>query len=443
MSESYSIGGEAGLSASSPADVLTALYWAGVEAAAPGPALAAALQKDAPSEGRVWIIALGKAAHPMAAAAAEYLNDLGTEPAGGLIVGPGVGPPLSHLTSFVGDHPLPGPGSLAAAAAIGDLAEQTQAGDVAWVLLSGGATSLVAAPIEAITPQDLVALYEALLTSGLDITQMNTVRKRFSRWGAGRLALALQPAHMRTFIVSDVIGDDIASIGSGPCVADESSAHDVRVLLEKAGLWTRVPRGVRLHLGAVERDPSLETPKGGHPALVDVDNRVVVGNRLMLEAVAECARGLGLQPILYSEPLAGEAAAAGEMVAQTLLGNRATGACLIWGGETVVRIEGAGGLGGRCQELALAAARRLAESSGGSATILAAGTDGRDGPTDAAGAIIDASTWKAGRDHGRDPGQDLATHDSYAALNAAGALFRTGPTGTNVMDLVVGVNSYP
>jgi hydroxypyruvate reductase len=442
MSESYSIGDESGLSEASPADVLTALYWAGVEAAAPGPALAAALENDEPPVGRVWIIALGKAAHPMAVAAVDYLNDLGTEAAGGLVVGPGVSPPLSHLTSLVGDHPLPGPGSLAAAAAVGDVAEQTEAGDQVWVLVSGGATSLVAAPIQAITPNDLAALYELLITSGLDITQMNTARKRFSRWGAGRLALALHPAQVTTFIVSDVIGDDIASIGSGPCVADESSAHDVRLLLEKAGLWTRVPRGLRDHLSAVERDPSLETPKGGHPVLVDVDNRVVAGNRLMLEAVAGHARGLGLHPTLYSEPLAGEAAAAGEMVAQTLLGHRATGACLIWGGETVVRIQGAGGLGGRCQELALAAARELSGSAA-RPTILAAGSDGRDGPTDAAGAIVDASTWEGVRDHGRDPGRDLASHDSYTALNAAGALFRTGPTGTNVMDLVIGVNSYP
>ena len=438
MNESYSIGNEAGLSGASPADVLTSLYWAGVEAAAPGHALAAVLQNNDPPSGRVWIVALGKAAHPMAAAAVEYLSDLGTEPAGGLIVAPGVSPPRSRLSSYAGDHPLPGPGSLAAAAAIGDLAELTRAGDVAWVLLSGGATSLVAAPIEGISAQDLVALYEMLLTSGLDITRMNTIRKRFSRWGAGRLALALHPARVLTFIVSDVIGDDIASIGSGPCAPDEATARDVRLLLEQAGLWTRVPQGVRDHLGAVERDRSMETPKGAHPALVGVETRIVVGNRLMLEAVGRRARAIGLHPTLVSEPLTGEAAAAGEMVAQTLLGHKEPGTCLIWGGETVVRIEGAGGLGGRCQELALAASRELAGAAG-RPTILAAGTDGRDGPTDAAGAIVDAATTDAVRRAGRDPDHDLAAHDSYRALQAAGALLRTGPTGTNVMDLVIGL----
>lgn len=441
MSESYSIGEEAS-AGTSPAEVLTALYWAGIEAAAPGPALAAALQ-DEPPAGRVWVIALGKAAHPMAAAAVEHLRLLGTELAGGLVVGPSVSPQVSGLSSYGGDHPLPGRGSLAAAAAIGDLAQLTQAGDVVWVLLSGGATSLVAAPIDAITPQDLVALYEVLLTSGLDITRMNTIRKRFSRWGAGRLALALHPARVRTFIVSDVIGDDIASIGSGPCAPDEATASEVRLLLEEAGLWARVPPSVRDHLSAVERDGSLETPKADHPGFSGVDNRIIVSNRLMLEAVAERARALGLQPTLFPEPLSGEAAAAGEMVAKTLLGNKKAGTtCLIWGGETVVKIEGAGGLGGRCQELALAASRELA-GPGAGPTILAAGTDGRDGPTDAAGAIVDSSTWEAVRRHGRDPGHDLTAHDSYAALEAAGAIFRTGPTATNVMDLVIGLTHRP
>jgi glycerate 2-kinase len=235
-----------------------------------------------------------------------------------------------------------------------------------------------------------------------------------------------------------MIGDDISSIGSGPCAPDEATAGDVRVLLEQAGLWSRVPRSVRNHLRAVERDGSLETPKGAHPAFVDVDTEIVVSNRLMLEAVAGRARDFGLQPTLSPEPLAGEAAAAGEMVARTLLGNEEAGTCLIWGGETVVKIEGAAGLGGRCQELALAASRELAGAAGGPA-ILAAGTDGRDGPTDAAGAIVDASTWEAVRRQGRDPARDLADHDSYAALRAAGALFRTGATGTNVMDLVIGL----
>jgi glycerate 2-kinase len=437
MSESYSIG-RRGSSTASPAEVLAELYWSGVDAAAPGPALVAALEKGEPPQGRVWVIALGKASYPMAAAAIEYLKSLGTEPAGGLIVAPGVSPPLLNLRTYSGDHPLPGPGSLGAAAAIGDLAKLTQEGDEAWVLLSGGATSLAAAPVEGVTPQDLIALFDLLMTSGLDITRMNTVRKRFSRWGAGRLALALHPARVRTFIVSDVIGDDIPSIGSGPCAPDDSTAGDVRLILEQTGLWTRVPRSVRDHLSAVERDGTLETPKGTDPGLVDADTEIVVSNRLMLERVAGRARALGLQPTLFSEALSGEASAAGRMVAQTLLDHREAGTCLIWGGETVVRIEGPGGQGGRCQELALAASRELAGSPAGP-SVLAAGTDGRDGPTDAAGAIVDASTWEGVRSHGRDPDRDLAAHDSYAALQAAGTLFRTGPTGTNVMDLVIGL----
>ena len=181
-------------------------------------------------------------------------------------------------------------------------------------------------------------------------------------------------------------------------------------------------------------DPSLETPKPGHPAFDTADWEIVAGNRLALEAVARRAVELGLRAEIIDEPLTGEAAAAGQRIARALL-SAAPGTCLIAGGETVVRIEpGNDGLGGRNQELALAAARELA---GSPAALLAAGTDGRDGPTDAAGAIVDGETW------GKiaDAEQALAGHNSHPALDSAGALFRTGLTGTNVMDLAIGLKS--
>lgn len=414
--------------------MLVDLYWAGVHAAAPGPALAGVLAGKPAPGARLWIVALGKAARPMAEAAVAHLADAGLRPAGGLVIAPEVSGPVAGLPAVAGDHPFPGALSLKAAKALGDLAGRTDEGDEVWVLLSGGATSLAAAPVPGVSPEDLQALYRGLLSSGLDIKAMNTVRKRFSRWGAGRLAVALAPAKVRTYIVSDVIGDDVAAIGSGPCVADESRASDVRHLL--AGLGRTVPGSVETYLGGVEQDPSLETPKAADPAFQNADWRIVASNRLTLDAVADRARELGLEPKILPEPLSGEAAGCGKALALALMAEYPA-TCLIAGGETVVKIDPAGdGRGGRSQELALAAARALSGYPG--ATLLAAGTDGRDGPTDAAGAVVDGATWGEMAKQ-RHPQRDLDNHDSNLALGSVGALLVTGLTGTNVMDVVIGV----
>jgi glycerate 2-kinase len=394
---------------------------------------------------------LGKAALPMAQAAVEVLHQHDSEPLGGIIVAPAAGPsPSPSLKVVVGDHPEPGPGSFTAAEALARVVTQVGSGQEVWVLLSGGTTSLIGAPVPGIAPTDLATLYQLLLGSGLDIAAMNRIRKRFSRWGAGRLAHALAPARVRVLVVSDVIGDDLASIGSGPCVPDPSTAVQVRQLLEGAGLWQRIPAAARKYLADVEAGTMTETPKPGDQAFANVTLELIASNRLALEAAAKRAAELGLAPVVAETPLAGEAATAGASVAATLLHNcgrysipqpeelRASGRCWIWGGETTVTLGSSTGVGGRCQELALAAARALAGRAPGTA-LLAAGTDGRDGPTDAAGAIVDASTWGAIAAAGRDPERDLASHNAYPALDAVGALLRPGLTGTNVMDVVMGV----
>src|SRR6266540_2143361 len=209
--------------------LLEELYAAAIAAADPGAAVGRALGDASASGDRpVWLFALGKAAHPMAAAAVASLRLRGRAPAGGLIVSPAPAPvPHPSLELVVGDHPEPGPRSLAAAEALARAAARVGASDEAWVLLSGGATSLVGAPVDGIRPEQLTALYALLLGSGLDITAMNRIRKRFSRWGGGRLAAALAPAPIRVLVVSDVIGDDLASIASGPCEPDPATAEDV------------------------------------------------------------------------------------------------------------------------------------------------------------------------------------------------------------------------
>jgi glycerate 2-kinase len=433
---------------STPRDLLIELYQAATAAVDPAPALStclARLERDVPR--RPWVLALGKAAAPMARAAVETLAAWGTQPAGGLAVGPAHhATPHAAIRVVPGDHPEPGAGSLAAAEALGQTAGLVAAEDEVWVLLSGGASSLLGSPVDGVSPDELRALYSLLLGSGLDITAMNRIRKRFSRWGGGRLARALAPARVRVFIVSDVIGDDLASIGSGPCVPDPASASDVRRMLEEADLWDRVPASVRRALLASETGETAETPKPGDPAFARVTHELIASNRLAVEAAARRAAELGLAPEVAETPLAGEASAAGASIAATLSQHcgpaempQRSRRCFIWGGETTVTLGDAPpGLGGRCQELALAAARTLEGVRPGVA-LLAAGTDGRDGPTDAAGAVVDGETWRAVARAGRDPARDLAAHDAYRALDAAGALLRTGLTGTNVMDVVIGI----
>jgi glycerate 2-kinase len=436
--------------APSARDLLAQLYTAATAASAPGPALAARLGQVKLEPGRrIWILALGKAALPMAATAVQVLEARSHELAGGLVVAPeGDHSPHTRLPVLEGDHPEPGPRSLVAAQALAVAASMVAPADEVWVLLSGGTTSLVGAPEPGLTPADLTAIYSLLLGSGLDITAMNRIRKRFSRWGAGKLALALVPAQVRVYTVSDVIGDDPASIGSGPCTPDRTTAADVRAILERATLWSRIPDAARQLVIASELGKTAETPKPGDRAFARVTHELVASNRLALEAAAKRAAELGLAPRVIESPLAGEAWAAGASVAADLLNNcvqlpipQPTGAprCLIWGGETTVSLgDHPAGLGGRSQELALAAARALEGAPPGTA-LLAAGTDGRDGPTDAAGAIVDGRTWGAIAASGRDPARDLAAHDAYPALDSVGALLKPGLTGTNVMDVVIGI----
>ncbi|MBC7788927.1 MAG: DUF4147 domain-containing protein [Anaerolineae bacterium] len=443
--------------------LLTELYYSAVRAAAPGPAVEAALTANRGGNERPWIIALGKAAHPMASAAVRFLERAGLEPAGGIIVAPAEESlnqvsastsrsPHPNITISTGDHPEPGGRSLMAGAKIGEVARLARKGKEVWVLLSGGATSLSAAPVDNVSPRDLTALFATLLGSGLDISVMNTVRKRFSRWGAGRLAASLYPARVRVLVVSDVIGDDLSAIGSGPCVPDDSTAAQVRKILVDRGLWQQTPETVRVELERTERDSSLETPKAGDPCFRSVESAIIANNKTALDGAGERAREFGFHTVIHTVPLCGTAATAGAFVLD-LFGDHANSAsqraplCLIAGGETVVKLQSADPAardvdyvvppGGRCQELALAAARVLGAMPGNTSALLAAGTDGRDGPTDAAGAIVDGTTWERIKSAGRVPEEDLARHNSYSALNSAGALLRTGLTGTNVADIVI------
>lgn len=438
------------VSTASDRELLTSLYEAAVAGVAPGPATAQAIEQlDIPRGRRVWLFAFGKAAPAMAQAAVETLLRSLHQIAGGIVVStePSA-PPYGTVGAMVGDHPVPGERSFAAAARVGEIAAGRRSGDVAIVLVSGGTSSLIGAPAQGLDAGELSRLNEMLLASGLDIGAMNTVRKRFSRWGAGRLAIALAPAVTHCLTISDVVGDDPVVIGSGPCAPDPSTAQNVLELLERAGLYGQLHQSYREHLAAATRRVVPETPKPSHPAFAHVALKVILRNHTALLAAAARARQAGCAEVeLATAPISGEAAPRGEELARELLRTRehrgadAGPVCRLWGGETTVTLGANGGAerGGRCQELALAAARVLhdAGDAGAGITLLAAGSDGRDGTTDAAGACVDAGTWGAIREHGIDPAAALAEHRSHAALDAAGALLRRGATGTNVTDVVI------
>ncbi len=396
---------------------------------------------------RVWVFSFGKAAHGMAAAAVSTLQRSLAEIAGGIVVAPTEGDgPCGTVDAVAGDHPVPGRRSFAASAAIGQVVAKKRRSDLGIVLVSGGASSLMGAPLRGMSESDLSQLYELLLNSGLPIQEMNAVRKRFSHWAAGRMALALAPAPTVCLAVSDVPGDDLSAIGSGPCVPDPTRVQEVIDSLKRAQLFTKLSSSFQQQLLDTARGVIPETPKAGHPAFAHVSARVIANNSVALTAAAAAARRQGLKTTLVEQPLVGDASAAGVLAADALLRIRdkadpGSSYCCIWGGETTVALRGPAPPGGRCQELALAAARQLA-NAGSRATgisILAAGTDGRDGLTDAAGAVVDETTWSAIGHAGLDATAALKAHESHGALAAANALFRPGLTGTNVMDITIGL----
>ncbi len=378
---------------------LEAVFRSAVDAVDPARVVPAALERLPPPARDPHLFALGKAAPAMARAAAAWLHRQGRGVAGGVVAHGGdatADPGLSQLAWVAGDHPVPGDRSAEAAAAVGEAAGLVQDDDEVLVLVSGGTSSLIAAPAPGAGTSDLAALFGALLDSGTDIRAMNAVRRRALRWGGGRLAEALGRAELRCVVLSDVPGGGPHDVGSGPC--DQP--------------WVRT--------------------------VVAADNRTAV-----LAAVA-AARSRGWDAAPACEELRGEAAGCGRRLASRLTALAGTGSgdvarCLVWGGETAVRLAGARGTGGRSQELALAASEALAGAGGGRVTLLAAGTDGRDGPTDAAGAVVGGPSWTAIAAAGLDPALHLARHDAYPALEAIGALIRTGPTGTNVADLAIGL----
>jgi len=387
-----------------------------------------------PAHAGVWIMGAGKAA---AAMAQELENILaGHFPLQGLVVTKyGHALPLQQVELVEAGHPVPDEQSVAASVKLLEMAAKVQPNDLVIFLLSGGASALLAdVPVHS-SLTEVQQLFEALLKSGADIREMNTVRKHLSGIKGGQLAKNIYPATLCTLVLSDVVGDDLSVIGSGPTVADPSTFADTMEVLRKYHLTEKISTPLLQHIenGVAGRIP--ETPKPGDPSLLHTHNYLTGTNRIALEAAAEKARELGYHPILLSDRVTGEVHAVADRLVQTALEyNGPLPACLLAGGETTVQVTG-NGLGGRNQQLALAAGIALAHYP--SLTFLSGGTDGSDGPTNAAGAIVDASTIKNAEKMQLDPNSFLQQNDAWHFFSKAGGLMITGPTQTNVMDLMI------
>lgn len=408
-----------------------AILKAALAAANPAAMVEAALRsrRDLDRYEHIFVVGAGKAGGTMAHAAERVLGSRIT--AGCVAVKDGDGAKSRRIGFRASGHPVPDERGVAAAKRIAELCAAAGPRDLVVCLLSGGASALLPAPSPPVTLAEKQETTKLLLASGATIHQMNAVRKHISEIKGGRLAKLAAPARVLTLALSDVVGDQLDVIGSGPTAPDASTFADALAVLDLFNLRARVPKSVREKLEAGVD----ETPKPGDPIFAKVENRIVGSNQKALEAAAAKAKMLGYRTLILASTIEGETRDVARMHAAIARQIREYGqplkppACVISGGETTVTIRGEG-KGGRNQEFALAAAIDIAGLE--NTLILSAGTDGTDGPTDAAGAIADGQTCSRST---VDAAHALAQNDSYPFFEKLGDLIVTGSTGTNVMDL--------
>ncbi len=405
---------------------------AALAAADPSLAVGEALSGlDLDQYGRVFVVGAGKAGGTMAMAAEQVLGD---RIHGGLVIVKDGDPAVAERIELrPAGHPVPDQRGVDAARRIIDLCGTAGANDLVVCLISGGASALTPCPAPPITLAEKQETTRLLLACGATIHDLNAVRKHISEFKGGRLASIAAPARVVSLILSDVVGDDLDVIGSGPTCPDASTFASACGVLERYSLMDKIPTAVRERLlGSMD-----ETPKPGAPIFGKVENRIVGSNRKSLGAAAARAESLGYRTLVLASTIEGETRDVARLHAAMAREMRVSGhpvpppACLISGGETTVTIRGSG-KGGRNQEFALAAAIDIAGLE--DVLILSVGTDGTDGPTDAAGALADGETVSRAARAAREV---LADNDSYPFFLELGDLVVTGPTGTNVMDLHV------
>ena len=384
----------------------------------------------------LYVIGAGKAAAKMALAVEELL---GERISGGIvIVKRGHTVPLRKLEIVEAGHPIPDQTGVNATETIVGLLRRTLKTDLILCLISGGASALLACPGAGLSLQDKQQTTQTLLNCGAKIHEINAIRKHISKVKGGRLAKLAYPATVVSLMLSDVIGDSVDIIGSGPTAPDSSTFSDCLSIIERYGVGEMIPGAVRRFLQKGAAGEAAETPKSADPIFDKVQNLIVGNNQSALSAAKERAGALGYHALVLSSSVEGEAKTVAidhAAMAKDILAGRGRvhrPACIISGGETTVTIEG-DGLGGRNQEFALAVAVEIDGVEG--VVALSGGTDGTDGLTEAAGAIVDGTTLQRAREEGLDARDYLRRNDSYSLLRTVGDLLVTGPTLTNVMDL--------
>ena len=399
--------------------LLLGAFRAGIAGVDPEAATARAAEKlDFSDNRRVIVIAAGKASAAMARGVAQV-----TEPVEGLIVAPDSAD--APFPVIVGGHPVPTEGSVAGARHALDLAASAGPDDVVVCLISGGASALLAAPAEGLSLDDLQRTNRVLLQCGADVVETNTVRKHLSGIKGGRLAAATGRSRLITLVLSDIVGDPLDAIASGPTIPDPTTFEDALAVIDRYVLRGRIPVGVVTHLERGRAGQIPETPVESHPR----HETVIVGSgAVAAEAASAFFRSHGVHSRIVSTHLMGEAR---DAAVAAVASPSNSGEALVFAGETTVTLTGSGS-GGRNQEAALAAA---IEIDGRPITFLAGGTDGVDGPTNAAGGVVDGGTIDRGRASGLDSVAALQRNDANTYLAATGDLIVTGPTGTNVADL--------
>jgi hydroxypyruvate reductase len=413
------------------------IFDAALAAADPHCTTAAHLRPPAEVQGKVFVVGAGKAAAAMARAVEEAYGDKITK---GLVVTKYAhSTPLRHIECWEAAHPVPDEAGVKAAREISRICLEAGPGDLVICLISGGASALLPAPAEGLRLEEKQATTRLLLASGANIQELNCVRKHLSSLKGGQLAHLCAPARVETYILSDVIGDPLDVIGSGPTAPDESTFADAWSVIYKYGIESKIPAAVRQHLERGVNHQIPETPKPGDPLFENVKNVLVGSNRVSMEAAAHAARNLGYNTLLLSTSLDGEAKEIGRAFAAMAREIRSTQqpaappAAILAGGETTVTLTSHHGMGGRNQEMALSVALGIRDLP--ATLFLAAGTDGTDGPTNAAGAFADGSTLsraEANEVHAMD---HLVRNDSHQFFEQLDDLLITGPTGTNVMDM--------
>jgi hydroxypyruvate reductase len=393
---------------------------------------------------RIWVIGAGKASATMAQAVERTL---GARIGGGLVVTKyGHGARLKRVQVHEAGHPVPDAVGVLGALRLMRMAAEAGGRDLVIFLISGGASALTPSPADPITLEEKQATTKLLLSCGANIHEINTVRKHVSSFKGGQLARLAAPATVITLALSDVIGDNLESIGSGPTVPDPTTFDGAASILRKYDLLRRVPETVRKRIEAGVRGDVPDTPDWSDPCFRKTQTLIVGSNRLAVDAAADRARELGYRTLVLSTSIEGETRDVARMHAAILREIHEAGrpvarpACVLSGGETTVTLKGAG-LGGRNQEFALAAAIEIAGMPG--VCVLSGGTDGTDGPTDAAGAIATGHSMPRGLDLDMSASDHLARNDSYHYFEALGDLIKTGPTRTNVMDVRVLLSARP